>query len=68
MHKLIDEIKKNESKPFVVSNFLDQNDLSLFQKLYAELPLEIDNKKQKIKKKNGPIIFIQIYKKNIVKN
>ena len=51
MHKLIDEIKKNESKPFVVSNFLDQNDLSLFQKLYAELPLEIDNKRQKIKKK-----------------
>ena len=51
MHKLIDEIKKNESKPFVVSNFLDQNDLSLFQKLYAELPLEIDNKRQKIIKK-----------------
>jgi len=51
MHKLIDEIKKNENKPFVVSNFLNQDEIKLFQKLYNELPLEIDNKRQQIIKK-----------------
>ena len=51
MHKLIDKIKKNENHPFVINNFLSQNEIELFQKLYAELPLEIDNKRQKIKKK-----------------
>jgi hypothetical protein len=51
MHKLIDKIKKNESNPFVVKNFLNQDEVKLFQKLYTELPLEIDNKRQKIIKK-----------------
>jgi|TARA_B100001059_G_scaffold164101_1_gene163612 hypothetical protein len=51
MHKFIDQIKKHESDPYVVNNFLDQNEIELFQKLYAELPLEIDNKRQKIIKK-----------------
>jgi|TARA_B110000495_G_C22997928_1_gene588579 hypothetical protein len=51
VHKLIDKIKKNENKPFVVSNFLNQDEIKLFQKLYNDLPLEIDNKRQQIIKK-----------------
>ena len=51
MHKYIDEIKKNESKPFVVSNFLNLEEVKLFKKLFDELPLEINNKRQKIIKK-----------------
>jgi hypothetical protein len=57
MHKLIDKIKKNESRPFVVNNFLAQNEVELFQKLYTELPLEIHNKRQKIIKKKWSIDF-----------
>ena len=51
MHKFIEKIIKFESKPFVVSNFLDKEEVKLFQKLYKELPIEIDNKRQKIVKK-----------------
>jgi hypothetical protein len=51
MHKLIEEIKKNESDPFVINNFLNSNEIELFKKLYTELPLEVDNKRQKIIKK-----------------
>ena len=39
--------------------FIDQNEVGLFQKLYSELPLEIDNKRQKIKKKKWSIDFYQ---------
>jgi len=51
MNRPIDKIRKNESKPFVVNNFLNQNEIKLFQELYTELPVEIDNKRQKIIKK-----------------
>jgi hypothetical protein len=51
MHKLLDKIKKNEGKPLVASNFLNLNEVELFQRLYTELPLEINNKRQKIIKK-----------------
>tara|TARA_B100000963_G_scaffold222978_1_gene194366 strand:+ start:505 stop:1203 length:699 start_codon:yes stop_codon:yes gene_type:complete len=51
LHKFIGKIKKFESKPFVVSNFLNKEEVKLFQKLYDELPIEIDNKRQKIIKK-----------------
>ena len=51
MHKLINKIKKYESKPFIVSNFVDKKELELFKKLYNELPVEINNKRQNIKKK-----------------
>ena len=46
--KFIDKIKKFESKPFIVSNFLDKEEVILFQDLYETLPIEIDNKRQKI--------------------
>ena len=51
MHKFIEKIKKFEGKPFIVSNFLNKEEIKLFQKLYDELPIEIDNKRQKIIKK-----------------
>ena len=57
MHKYIDKIKKFESKPFVINNFLNEKDIYLFQKLYNELPLEINNKRQKIVKKKWSIDF-----------
>ena len=57
MHKFIDKIKKFESKPFVVSNFLNENEVKLFQKLYEKLPIEINNKRQKIIKKKWSINF-----------
>ena len=57
MHKFIEKIKKFETKPFVVNNFLDKEEIELFQKLYDELPVEIDNKRQKIVKKKWSIDF-----------
>ncbi len=57
MHKFIEKIIKFESKPFVVSNFLDKEEVKLFQKLYKELPIEIDNKRQKIVKKKWSVEF-----------
>ena len=51
MHKFINKIKKFESEPFIVKKFLNEEEVSLFQKLYTELPIEIDNKRQKIVKK-----------------
>ena len=57
MHKFIEKIKKFESKPFIVSNFLNKEEVKLFQKLYDELPIEIDNKRQKIVKKKWSVEF-----------
>ena len=51
MHKFIVRIKKLESKPFVIKNFLNSKEIEDFQKLFLELPLEINNKRQKIIKK-----------------
>ena len=51
MHKFIEKIKKFESKPFVVSNFLNEKEVRLFQELYENLPIEINNERQKIIKK-----------------
>ena len=57
MHKFIEEIKEFETKPFIVNNFLNKEEIKLLQKLYYELPIEIDNKRQKIIKKKWPIDF-----------
>ena len=51
MHINIEKIKKNESKPFVIKKFLDDKKVEEFLKLYADLAIEIDNKRQKIVKK-----------------
>jgi len=55
LHKFIDKIKKFESKPFIVSNFLNKDEIDSFQKLYEELPIEINNKRQNIIKKKWNI-------------
>ena len=44
MHQFIDKIKKFESKPVIVNNFLSRDEVKYFQDLYNELPIEIDNK------------------------
>ncbi len=51
MHKLLDEIKKNEGKTRVVKNFFDSEQVSALLKLYKNLPVEIFNKRQNIMKK-----------------
>ena len=51
MHKNISKIKRNESKPKVVENFLDAEEIIKFQELYKSLPIEINNKRQNIIKK-----------------
>ena len=63
MHKKIKLIKKNESPPFIIKNALTKKEIKKIQNLYKILPIEINNKRQKIKKKNGLWIFILIYKK-----
>ena len=57
MHKFIENIKKFESKPIIIKNFLNIEDIKLFQKLYEELPIEINNKRQKIIKKKWSTEF-----------
>ena len=57
MHQFIDKIKKFESKPIIVNNFLSRDEVKYFQDLYNELPIEIDNKRQKIIKKKWSIEF-----------
>ena len=51
MHKLLDEIKKNEGKTRVVKNFFDNEQVKALLKLYKNLPVEIFNKRQNIMKK-----------------
>ena len=71
MHTKIDEIKKNESKPIIVKNFLDKAEILKFQKLYSDLPVEVHNKRQKILKKKWSINFekeLQINYKNKLKS
>ena len=62
MHKFIEEIKEFETKPFIVNNFFNKKEIELLQKLYDELPVEIENKRQKIIKKKWPIDFNKNYK------
>ena len=57
MHKFINEIKKFEGKPFVISNFLNKDEVGSFRKLYDNLPIEINNKRQNIVKKKWSIEF-----------
>ena len=57
MHKFLEKIKKLETKPHVIKNFLNDEEVKLFKKLYEELPIEINNKRQKIVKKKWAIEF-----------
>jgi len=51
MHKFIKKIKQLEEKPFVVKNFINSKEIENFIKLYQELPIEVNNQRQKIVKK-----------------
>ncbi len=57
MHKFLEKIKKLETRPRVINNFLNTEEVRLFKKLYEELPVEINNKRQKIIKKKWAIEF-----------
>ena len=68
MHQQIKKIKKFESKAFVIKKFLTKIQIKKIQKLYKNLPIEINNKRQKIIKKKWAISFLpklqNIFKKN----
>ena len=51
MHKFIKKLKQLEEKPFVVKNFINSKEIENFIKLYQELPIEVNNQRQKIVKK-----------------
>ena len=51
MHKFLDKIKSIDSKPKIIKEFLNKKEIENFQKLYEKLPIEINNKRQKIIKK-----------------
>ena len=67
MHRFIEKIKKFESKPFVVSNFLNKDEIKSFQNLYEELPVEINNERQKIIKKKWDVQFQKELQNNYIK-
>ena len=69
MHKFIKKIKQFEKKPFVVKNFINSKEVENFIKLYKELPIEVNNQRQKIIKKKWSSNFFpdlqMIYKEKI---
>ena len=68
MHKFIKKIKNNEEKPYVIKNFLNSNEIREFIDLYQKLPIEVNNQRQKIVKKNGQRNCFLIYKRFTLKN
>ena len=57
MHKQIDKIKNNESKPIVLKNVLNSHEIEKFMKLYNDLPITVHNKKQNVIKKRWLIDY-----------
>ena len=51
MHKQIEKIKKNESKPRVLKNIFSNEEIKKFINLYNDLPITVHNKKQNVIKK-----------------
>ena len=51
MHENLDKIKSLESSPRIVKNFLNSEEIEIFLKLYSELPVTVNNLKQKVIKK-----------------
>ena len=51
MHKQIQEIKKNESRPKVLKNIFSKQEIEKFISLYEKLPITVHNKKQNVIKK-----------------
>jgi|TARA_B110000971_G_scaffold203244_1_gene223635 hypothetical protein len=57
MHKKIDEIKKSESKPKILKNVFNKDEINKFINLYNELPITVHNKKQNVIKKRWLIKY-----------
>ena len=51
MHSKIEEIKRLESKPRIIKNLFDKNQIEKFLELYERLPITVNNKKQNVIKK-----------------
>ncbi len=51
MHENLNKIKSLESSPRIVKNFLNLDEIEKFLKLYSELPVTVNNLKQKVIKK-----------------
>ena len=51
MHRKIEEIKKYESRPKIIKNIFDKEEIGKFINLYNELPITVHNKKQNVTKK-----------------
>ena len=58
MHQKINKIKINEGECLVIKRFLNKNQIKKIQELYKDLPLEINNKRQRILKKKWPKNFL----------
>ena len=67
MHKFIDNIKKFESKPLIVNNFINDSEVEQFKELYKILPVEINNKRQQIIKKKWSNNFLPELQKKYCK-
>ena len=71
MRHQISKIKKYESSSFIIKKFLTKIQVKKIQKLYKNLPIEINNKRQKIIKKKWAISFLpelqKIFEKKIKK-
>ncbi len=51
MHKQLEKIKQNESKPKVLKNVFNTDEINKFLDLYKNLPITVHNKKQNVIKK-----------------
>jgi hypothetical protein len=69
MHKFIKKIKQFEEKPFIIKNFINSKEVESFINLYKELPVEVNNQRQKIIKKKWSSDFFpdlqKIYKEKL---
>jgi hypothetical protein len=66
MHQKINQIKKNEGSILIIKNFLTQNQIKKIQNLHEVLPVEINNKRQKIIKKKWAIPFFPKLQKILI--
>ena len=67
MHKQIIKIKKYEGNCFIIKNFLTIAQIKKIQIFYKNLPVEIDNKRQKIVKKKMEVGGFANFEKKIFK-
>jgi len=67
MHLQITKIKKYESSAIVIKNFLTKSQIEKIRALYRDLPIEINNKRQKIIKKKWAKFFLPNLQKIFIK-